>query len=886
MLHRLWRIVRQPFAWRRREADLEEEIRFHLAEEAEEHIAQGMEPDEAALAARRDFGNVLRIRDEVRDVWLRPGLHDLSQDVRLALRLLARDRRFTVAAATALALAIGANTTAFTLVNGILLPELPFASPERIVELRTETPRGQRRISEPDYEDVRSATRTISELAALLEAPVNLSGADQAAERVSGVYTTGNLFRVLGQAPALGRDFDRADDRPGADPVALISYRLWQTRYAADPAILGRAIRRNGEDVAVIGVMPRGMRFPDNSDIWLPRSQLVAHELRAARQRRAFRVVGRLANDATLDQAQAEMRAIGDRLAEEHPETNAETAVSVRRYLAPDRNAAALLLSIQASVAFVLLIACANVANLLLARAFGRSREVAVRASLGASRWRVVRQLLVESLVLALLAGAAGFGLAILGVRWLQAMTTSFGMPYWMEFSIDRVELGFVLGTCVATTLLFGLVPALHVASADLLASIRSGGGPTGGRRERRWVRGLVIAEIALTLVVISGAGMMMRSFFALYGADRGVDTTQLLTLQAYLPPARYEELESRVAFFRRLQEHLDASPAIEASALVTEAPLGGGSEYEVEVAGRAAVEGPQRLVHAVGVGDRYFETLGLRLLSGRGFVDQDGTVGHRAAIVNRRFVSLYFPDSEPVGEQLRLEPGRRGARPAGVEPHEWFTIVGVAPDVPLSFDEAVQRRQSPMVYLPHRTEAQRFALLLVRSTGDPASVAKVVRGVVRELEPDLPLYNVRTMDERLAHNWEEYEMFGSLFAAFGMIALVLSAVGVYAVTAHSVTRRVPELGVRIALGAAPGGVRWLVLRAVAVQLALGLLLGAGGAVALGRLLQHWLVGTSPTDLATLVPAVLILAAVAAAACLGPVRRAGAISPIASLRAD
>ncbi len=880
--------MRLPFDWKRRESDLEEEIRFHIAQETEELVARGMGPREAALAARRDFGNVTRVRAEVRDTWLRPSLRDVGQDVRFGLRMLARDRRLTVAAATGLALAIAANTTAFTLVNGILLPDLPFLEPEKLVEVRTETPRGQRRMSEPDFEDLRLTTRTMSGVAALLEAPVNLSDTDLEAERITGVYATANLFAVLGQPPARGRNFGPDDDLVGSASVAAISHRLWQRRYSGDPDILGRAIRINGENVAVLAVMPQGMRFPDNSDVWLPRSQLVARELREGRHRRAFRVVGRLAKGTSVEEARAEVRNIGDQLALEHPETNAQHVLSLSRYLSGDRNSAFLLASIQGSVGFVLLIACANVANLLLARALGRSREVAVRTSLGASRWRVVRQLLVESLLLACLAGTAGLGLAIAGVRWLQSMTASFGMPFWMEFSIDHVELLFVAVLCLTTTLVFGLAPALHVVRVDFHDALKSGGrGLSGGRGERRWARALLVTELALTLVVISGAGMMMRSFLTLYGTERGLDTSQLLTMQVYLPPTRYAELDARVAFFRGLQERLDASHEIGASSLATEAPLGGGSEYELSLAGRAPIDGEAlEVVHAVGVGDRYFETLGLSLLRGRSFEEADGTPGQRTAIVNQRFASVYFPDADPLGKRLQLLPRRRGPLHSGEASSDWLTIVGIAPDVPLSFSESVESRQSPMVYLPHRAEAQRFAMLLVRMTKDRPLVAASVREVLHQLEPDLPLYNVRSMDERLEHNWEEYELFGSLFAAFGIIALVLSTVGVYAVTAHSVNRRVPELGVRIALGASPNGVRWLVLRSVINHLTVGLAFGIAGALGLGRLLQHWLVGTSPNDLTTLVPAALVLSALAIVACLGPTSRAGAAATLAALRAD
>ena len=885
----IWRRIRTLVRWRRLESDLDEEISFHLSEDTEEHIAGGMDPHEASLAARRGFGNVTRVRAEARDVWAQPWLRDIGQDLRFASRLLVKERSFTAAAVIALALGIGANTTAFTLVNGALFGRLPFPESERIVELLSETPRGPvSRVSHPDFEDVRTITSTLSGVAAMLEAPVNVSDTESAAERMEGTYVSANLFGILRAAPALGRDFSADDDRPGADPVAILSHHVWQNRYAGDPEIVGRTVRANSGAVTIIGVMAPGMRFPIDTDLWLPQAQLQADDLREARDRRFFNTVGRLADGVSIDGSQTEIRAIGDRLAEAHPDTNTGYSLGLKPYLEPDRGSAMMLLSIQASVGLVLLIACANVANLLLARAAQRAREMSVRTSLGASRWRVVRQLLVESLVLAGLAGFAGLGLALAGVQWLEAMTRSFGLPFWMEMSIDRVELAFIAGVCVATTLLFGLAPALHVAKTDFNAGLKEGGrGFAGERRAGRWVRTLVIAELALTLVVLAGAGLMTRSFLALYRADHGLDTSRLLTMQIYLPPARYAELPQRVDLFRRLEERLHSISVIEAGALATEAPLGGGSDYLLAVEGSEPVPREQAsIVSAVGVGDRYFETLGLGLRRGRTFGPVDGTPGQQTAIVNQRFATTHFPDQNPLGKRIRLEPHSNSPKGSGGASPEWTTIVGVAPDIPLYFDESVAATQSPMVYLPHRTEAQRFALLMLRTRDDPAKVTALLRDLMREIEPDLPLYNIQTMDERLARNWDEYELFGALFGAFGVIALVLSAVGVYAVTAYSVSQRLPEIGVRMALGAQPGQVRWLVLRSVLVQLAMGLGIGLTGALGLGKLLEGMLVGTHPTDLETLVPVALLLVAVAVFACLGPARRAASVAPVIALRSD
>ena len=579
------------------------------------------------------------------------------------------------------------------------------------------------------------------------------------------------------------------------------------------------------------------------------------------------------------------MASIGQRLSQAYPATNEHLTPALMPFgeRVNGGEIRLVFLSLQGAVAFVLLIACANVANLLLARSAHRSREMSVRAALGASRWRVVRQLLVESVMLAGIAGVAGFGLAVAGVRWFDAATQNVGKPYWMEFTMDGVVFAFIAAVCLATGVLFGLAPALHVSKTDVNEVLKEGGrGGTGGLRARRWTRALIIAELALTLVLLAGAGFMMRSFLTLYQMDLGLDTSRLLTMQIYLPLTKYPEVEPRTELFRQFEERLRGLPAIEASAMATATPLGGGARRPLGIDGRPTpvdVEPPT--VTTLSVGDGYFDTVGVQLLRGRTFTPRDGLPGQESAIVNRRFVGMHYADEDPVGRRIRLEIPNRA--PDTPEP-AWLTIVGVVPDIRQT---ALQEPETdPVVYVPHRTESPRSGVLIVRTMGDPAEVAALVRDTMRVLEPDLPLFNIQTMEQRLAEQRWPFQVFGSMFATFTLIALVLSAVGLYAVTAYSVTQRTQEIGLRVALGAQPGQVQWLILRLALKHLAIGLLIGAVGALGVGQLLQSLLVQISPTDPTTLISIMAILMSVAVLACLWPARRAARLDPMVALRYD
>ena len=807
------------------------------------------------------------------------------QDLRYAARLLVKDKWFTAVAATALALGIGVNTAVFTFVNAVLIRGLPFDNPDRIISLGTTDARNrQLGVSRLDFTDWREASRSFAGLALMQPASINISDEGRAPEQFQGSYQSANMFQVIGVGPIIGRDFLPEDDRPAAAPVMIISNGIWKNRYGSDPSIIGRSIKVNSVAATVIGVMAPDMKFPFNNDVWVAMSVLPSEVRDAKRDVRNFQAIGRLAPGVTLQQARAELQNITQRLVQEYPTTNKDVRASVMTF--NDRvtgpQIKLIFLSLMGAVAFVLLIACANVANLLLARAAQRSREIAVRVSLGASRWRIVRQLLVESVLLSVVSGILGLGLSTWGVRMFDVATTGVGKPYWMTFTMDKIVFAFLAAICLGTGVLFGLAPALHVSKTDVHEVLKEAGGRSGsgGMRARRWTSALIVVEVILTLVLLAGAGFMMRSFLVLYRADLGIDTSRLLTMRMTLPLSKYPRPEPRTRLYQQLEERLRHVGAIQASAITSNPPMFGGMMRQLTVDGRPAPAGerpPEVTMLSVSAG--YFDTIGARMLRGRAFTDVDGTPGHEAAIVNQRFVTMHFPGEDPIGRRVRLADSTPQVQPP---PPLDATIVGVGPTIrQRNFQDP---DPDPVVYLPYRADPQRFGTLIVRAAGDPAQITSLVREEMRAIEPDLPLFNILTMDQLLAQQRWPFRVFGSMFAIFAVIALVLSAVGLYAVTAYSVTQRTAELGVRMALGAQPAQVMWLVLRRAFVQLGVGLPLGIAGAFGVGKLLQILLVQTSPRDPVTIGSIALLMMVVSMAACVWPARRATRLDPVSALR--
>jgi putative ABC transport system permease protein len=812
----------------------------------------------------------------------------LLQDLRYAVRLLIKDRWFTLVAVVALALGIAANNAVFTFVNAILIRGLPFNDSERIMALGTRDARNRNLgVSYLDFLDWRASSKTFSAMCLFGQPTLNISDEGRPAERYPGAVMSANVFRLLNARPLLGQGFTDDDDKFGAPPRVVLAYGVWQTRYGGDKNIVGRTIRVDELLATVAGVMPEGMRFPPNTDVWLPMGQSTVVQGQG-RQVRSYNVIGRLADGVTREQATEELSAIVKRLANDFPTTNKDIFPRVVPYNEQQANGPirTVFWALMGAVAFVLLIACSNVANLLLARAANRSREMSVRVSLGASRGRLVRQLLVESVLLAVISGVVGFALSIVGINLFDAATQDVGKPYYMEFKMDASVFAFFAFVCLATGVIFGLAPALHVSKTNVSEVLKEGGRTGGsGVRARRWTGALIIVNLALTLVLLAGAGFMMRSFMAMYRLDVGIDTSRLLTTQMALSYRKYRNSDERNAFIKRVDERLARISALESATTTSNFPLGGGRGIQLAIEGQAKPDERPPIVTMLSVGAKYFETIGVRVLRGRSFTDLDGTAGQANAVVNQRFAQMFFPGGDPIGQRIRLTDEVPTNINGGPLPP--LTIVGVTtPNVLQRNVDGHLTAFDPVVYIPHAANTQQNPgiTLLVRTRADPAQATSLLREEMRALDPDMPLFNIRTMDQNLQQQRWPFRVFGTMFAVFAIIALVLSAVGLYAITAYSVTQRTQEIGVRMALGAQAPQVWWLIARRALIQLAIGLVIGMPGAFGVGKLLNSLLVQTSSSDPTTLISIALMLIVVAVAACYWPARRATRLDPLVALR--
>lgn len=817
----------------------------------------------------------------------------LWEDVRFAARLLVKDKWFTLVAAIALALGIGVNATVFTFVNAVLIRGLPIEDPDEVMALDSRDPVRDRNmgVSYLDYRDWKESARTFASLAAFTGNTANVSDEGKLPERYSGAFVTDNAFHIMRQRPILGRDFLPEDDRPGAQAVVLLGHGVWQNRYGLDPKIIGRTVRINDVPSVVIGVMPEGFKFPFNSDLWQPLAVVNGIQSQK-RNARGLQVFGRVATGVTREQAQAELLNIGQKLTTEYPDTNKDIQPRVRTFHESQNGGPirTVFLSLMGAVAFVLLIACANVANLLLARSTQRAREISVRISLGATRWRVIRQLLIESVLLALISGVIGLSISLVGIRLFDQATQDVGRPYWIQFTMDRAVFGYLALICLGTGVIFGLAPALHVSKTDVNEVLKEGGrSGSAGIRARRWTSSLIVAELALTLVLLAGAGFMMRNFLTMYSMDLGMDTSKLLVMRLALPERKYPALEQRLAFYQQIEDRLKANPRIEAVTIASNMPLQGGFMRRLTLDGKPLEQGQQAPeVTMLTIDPRYFDTVGLPLIRGRGLTDEDGMTGRESAIINQQFAKLHFANEDPIGRRIVLNMDLQGgAAPGnGIPTSLTATIVGIAPNVrQRNFQQPVT---DAVAYLPFRTDPRAFMTLLVRSQGDPNAMAPILREEVRAIDADLPLFGIRTMDQELQQARWPFRIFGTMFAIFAFIALALSAVGLYAVTAYSVTQRTQEIGVRMALGAQGNQVAWLFLKRSFILLAIGLTLGIAGAFGVGQLFSstQLLIQTSARDPITIGGIALLLAVVATVASVWPARRATRLDPLIALRRD
>ena len=857
----------------RADDELDAELRDHVERQVADYVRAGLSAREARRRARLEFGGLDQVKELCRDARGMRWIEDVSRDLRYAFRRLARDRSLVVLAVTTLGLGIGLNVTVFAMVHAIFVRGLPYAHPERLVNVWSSNDPSSRsqRVSLPDFEDYRRAATSLSGLAAFtVDGRRSLSDAEHAPEPLNGSLVTPNTFRLLGQPILLGRDFLPADGRRGAEKTVILGHRVWRDRYERDPDIVGSIVRVDGEPATVIGVMPEGVRFPFRADLW---QALQPTETLDRRDARGLATVARLQAGADLEKAQAELSAIAGRLRLQHPETNESTGAIVQTFTdwATGSHVRLIYLTLMGAVAFVLLIACANVANLLIARSAQRAHEVAIRLAQGATRWHVVRQLSVESFVLGSAGGMAGLGVAAGGVRLAEFLTRDLGIPPWMAFAIDLPVIAFFFCVCVATTVLFGLAPLLHLAGAPVGSLLQEGGrSGTHGIRARRLSAAMIVVEAALALVLLGGTGLLLRSLDQLYRMDLGFDPERVLFGEIALPARQYPEPDAQIRFVTELERNLNASPGVRAASVVRTR-----TTAMVEVDGRATPEELPSGVFVMGVGARYFEALGARVLRGRALAEDDGHAGSEAAVVNERFAALFFGGEEALGRRIRVQGPDESMGP-------WLTIVGIGPNIRVG--DLRRRDWAPVVHLPHRMEAGPWLGLQILTEGPPHPFVPQLRAVVRAVDRDLPVHRARSMGAIFDEGRWWFVVLSSTLGVFALLAVVLAAVGIYAVAACSVAQRTREIGIRIALGAQAHRIVRTALGRVLAYVGIGLLLGLLGAAAVGRVIESLLIQVPPVDPPTLVLVPLLFAALVAVACAGPVRRAVSLDPSDVLR--
>ncbi|HEX9581186.1 MAG TPA: ABC transporter permease [Gemmatimonadales bacterium] len=809
---------------------------------------------------------------------------DLIRDLRYAARMLTRTPGLSAIAVLTIALGIGLTTHTFSIVYGSVIRGLPYEGAERLVILTQAKPaEGSTGRSVPihDYQDWRDQQTVFEGLAALYAGTVNLADDDLRPERVLGAFVTWNALAQAGARPVLGRSFLEGDDLPGAAPTLVLGHDVWQTRYNGDPTIVGRTVRANGRLHTIIGVMPEKFAFPFDSHAWLP----LGMDAAALPRGEGFwlNVFGRLKPGVSMEGARGQLAAISSRLAAEYPVTNAGLTSEVKpfteEYMPPQ--IIAVLWAMLVAVFGVLLIACANVANLLLARAASRSREVAVRTVLGARRRVVIRQLLAESLVLAVVGGLIGIGLSYLGIAAFNAWIVDIQKPFWIEIALFPPVLVFAIAATLSASILAGLIPALKASGAgahDILKDATRG----SSLRLSRFSTVLVVGEIAVSCGLLIAAGLMVKSIVNVRNQDLGFVPDGIFTARVGLNEVDYGDAASQQRFFEELHSRVAFLPGVQAAALTSNLPMSGAGQswYGLERQTYATDRDYPWANRSV-VTPGFFATFGVRVIEGRDFTPQDRQAAIPVALVNQAFVDRNFPTRAALGERLRL------GRSESEQP--WLTIVGVVPDLRvgggvggIGSDQRLQEH----VYVPLEQNLQRFLSMAIRTGGNPQDLAVVVRETVSAIDPNLPIYNVDSMAGVIETNTWAFRVFGSLFAIFGVMALFMAAVGLYGVMAFSVTRRRQEIGIRMAVGANPRNIARLVLGRGAAQIGIGMTAGLALGVGLAGPLRFVLFGVNTTDPSVYATIVFTLAAAGLLACVVPAHRAMRVDLVNALRPE
>jgi putative ABC transport system permease protein len=881
-LRELGRRLRILIRGERFDRDLQDEMRLHLELREQEHRARGLAPEDAHAAAQRRFGNATLLGEVSGDVWGWRWLENLGQDLRYGARALLRTPGFTAVAVIALALGIGANTAIFSVVNAVLLRPLAYKAPDRLVTILHY---GDAPVAAANYIDWRDQSRSFEAMAAAEYWSPNLTGSDPA-EHLLGLRMTQNLFPMLGVDPLLGRVFARGEDQPGAEQEVVLSYRLWQRRFHGDPNVLGKSIILDGKGYGVIGVMPPEFKFAPfwatRAELWAP---LAFGDRVHNRGGNSLRIFARMKPGVTLAQARAEVATITARLEKQYPATNRDVVVTPLKEKVVGKVETPLLILLGA-VGFVLLIACANVAHILLARTSDRQKEIAVRTALGASRWRVIRQFLTENLLLAAIGAAAGLLLALWGVRALTVLSPA-KLPRVDMVGIDGHVMLFLLGVTVVTALVFGLAPAWHAAIGNLGGALKEGGrGGTDGIHRNRLRSFLVASEFTLAFILLIGAGLMIRSFFALQSVDPGFNPHNVLSMVVSVAGSNESEPERRTLFYRQLLDRVRTIPGVESAGGINHLPMAGdlwGWSFAIEGRPRPRPGDEPWATYRVAM-PGYFETMRLPVVRGRAIAESDDVSAPGAVLINERAAKEFWPGEDPIGSHITFDDLDKVNRPT------WLTVIGVVKNAkqsdwaadadPEAYLAALQNRD----FLGGPGSHIAYLTLVLRTNGDPAALATAVKKTVWSFDRNLPVSDVLTMDGVVADANAEPRFEMLLLGVFAAIALLLAAVGIYGVMSYAVSRRTHEIGIRISLGASRADVLRMVVRQGMMQALVGTAAGIVGALLLARLMAGMLYGVRPTDPITFggVAAVLGLAALAAT-CV-PARKATRIDPMVALR--
>ena len=880
--------MRLPMWRRKQDEELEEEVRTHLEMAVRDRIERGESRSQAEAAARREFGNALLVREVTRDMWGWASLERLSQDVRYALRLLIKSPGFSIVAIATLVLGIGANTALFSVVNGVLLNPLPFAHPEQLVALHESKPNfASGSISFPNFRDWRSQNHTFSAMATARPYAFSLTGLGKA-EQVNGRFVSSDLFSVLGVKPVLGRTFATGEDEIGAAPIVVISEGMWKRRFGSAPDVMGRGLTLDGKTYTIVGIVPGSVdmlgRTPQATDVFVPLGQWNNSLLPNRNAGLGLHGIGRMNAGVTLAQARADMERVTGNLAAAYPEDNkgiGATLVPLKQDVVGQVQP--VLMVLLGAVGFVLLIACANVGNLLLARSAGRKREFAVRAALGASRTRVVRQLLTESILLAFTGGGLGLLLASWGTRAaLAALPVS--LPRASEIGMDGRVLAFTAGISILAGVLFGLAPALRTWQPNLHEMLQEGGRGVSGARHRTQ-SAFVVAQIAMALVLLIGAGLMIRSLVRLWNVNPGFDSRNVLALGLSLPPAMMNAPPDAIrAAFRELNVSVAATPGVRAASVSWGAvPLAGDDERLFWLDGQPKPANSNDMNWALSyvVEPDYLKVMGIQLERGRFFSERDNEHANLVAVVDDVFAAKYFPGQDPIGKRIHLQLDNQVVEIVGVVGHvkQW------------GLDTDEKRSLRTQMYTPFmQLSDQAMSLspsgttVLVRHEGSSAAVLEAIRRTSQRMSAEQVIFAPQTMDEIISATLSTRRFSMVLLATFAGLALTLACIGLYGVVSYAVGQRAHEIGVRMALGAQRADVLRMVLMQGARMAAVGVAIGLAAALALTQLMAGMLYGVKATDPLTFATVAVLLCALALAACYVPARRAMLVDPMRVLR--